>query len=854
MPQPTSNEEIKEFALQLLHADSEDDVLTILKEAEYWDDPSLWRLYGDKEGNFATIGAQQSRPEAALVEKLVNSVDTRLILECLKNKIEPDSPDAPQSIDDAVARFFEGKQHDGSIMNWSKTQRREEAEKITLAATGKRGTGRACFTISDLGEGQTPNKIPDTILSLNKSNKGKVRFVQGKFNMGGSGALRFCGRHSFQLVISKRNPEIAHLDSNDDSIDEWGVTIVRRRTPSGEPGDFVHSEFVYLAPIGNAVTPPEQMEILRFDSDSMPLMPKDKEPYARDIKWGTAMKLYDYELKTGRRRGAGAILMKDGLLYRLELLLPKIALPIRLHECRFKSWEPKSVSTSMEGLAVRLEDGKGDNLEDGFPDSVPFSVMGLPFTARIYAFKKIDGKKKAEAYRNTEGILFTINGQTHGELSTQFFTRKKVDMTRLSDSLMVIVECSALPITDREDLFMSSRDRLSKGALRDAIERELEDIIHSNSRLRELREKRRNSEISDRLNDSKPLEDVLKSLLKSSPTLNQLFLEGSRLNRPPSKAMLQAGKAGVQKGGGGGSNKGDKPFKGAKHPSYFKFKGKPEGIVLDKECQQSARCRISFETDVENEYFDRPDCPGQNDLVLDSHPDSFSSISGNLNLRDGVATLSLSVPAAAKPGEEFQVRLIVTDDTLQEPFQNTIKLKVQPPSKKKSGGKKKRTGTGSGSGKNEFLQGGLQLPEIIKVKQGQNTWEEHNFDEYTACKVISEQTGDDDQEEHTFYINVDNLYLKNEIKKESADSALIESQFIYGNVLFGLALIYQENQKDGTSADWAFGENGDNSVPLGKRIDFASRAFAPFLVPTVNYLGKLSPEEVLDLGDTSDED
>src|SRR3546814_8640188 len=50
------------------------------------------------------------------------------------------------------------------------------------------------------------DRLPDTILSLSKSNKQYIAFVQGQFNQGGTGALRFCGKNNLQLVISRRNP------------------------------------------------------------------------------------------------------------------------------------------------------------------------------------------------------------------------------------------------------------------------------------------------------------------------------------------------------------------------------------------------------------------------------------------------------------------------------------------------------------------------------------------------------------------------------------------------------------------------------------------------------------------------
>ena len=48
-----TNKDAKNLLLKLLNADHEDEVVSILKKMNLWDDRSLWRLYGDKEGNFA---------------------------------------------------------------------------------------------------------------------------------------------------------------------------------------------------------------------------------------------------------------------------------------------------------------------------------------------------------------------------------------------------------------------------------------------------------------------------------------------------------------------------------------------------------------------------------------------------------------------------------------------------------------------------------------------------------------------------------------------------------------------------------------------------------------------------------
>jgi hypothetical protein len=85
------NEQKRELCMALMRADSETDVIDVLTTAGLWDNRRVWRLYGDRENNFSTIGNQQNRPDAALVEKLVNSVDARLMHECVASGVNPES-------------------------------------------------------------------------------------------------------------------------------------------------------------------------------------------------------------------------------------------------------------------------------------------------------------------------------------------------------------------------------------------------------------------------------------------------------------------------------------------------------------------------------------------------------------------------------------------------------------------------------------------------------------------------------------------------------------------------------------------------------------------------------------------
>src|SRR5947208_16654224 len=102
-----TNGQIRDLCTALLQAETEEEVIDFLTNAGFWDQPGLWRHYGDLENNWGQGGNQQSLAEAALAEKIVNSVDARLVNECLVRNIDPKSKEAPRSIPEAVALFFE---------------------------------------------------------------------------------------------------------------------------------------------------------------------------------------------------------------------------------------------------------------------------------------------------------------------------------------------------------------------------------------------------------------------------------------------------------------------------------------------------------------------------------------------------------------------------------------------------------------------------------------------------------------------------------------------------------------------------------------------------------------------------
>ncbi|MCW3999907.1 MAG: hypothetical protein NWE93_06685 [Candidatus Bathyarchaeota archaeon] len=763
------------LCMNLAKAESEQEVIAILKDVGLWDSEEFWSNYGGTENNFSVIGNQQSAPDSALVEKLINSVDALLMKECLRRGISPVSAQAPNSINEAVHQFFNVSQ--GNLANISVGSRRELARNISFVASGKKD--KPCYSIVDLGEGQTPNKMPSTFLSLTKSNKLRIPFVQGKFNMGGTGVFAFSGEHNLQLIISKRDIEIAKKELDDDSRDYWGFTIVRRENPKGGRRS---STYTFLAIDG---------KIPKFLAESLPLLPSEyPNPLGSPLESGSFIKLYEYKMP-----GLKTNILLDPY-YRISLLLANIALPIRFFERR-KGYSGHTLEVTMSGLGVRLSDDKRQNLEDGFPNSSSISVSGQKMTCQIYVFKK----GQSQNYRKDEGIIFTINGQTHGHISSAFFSRNAVGLSYLADSILIIIDCSAFSGRIREDLFMNSRDRLRESTIKAQIEEKLEELLHNHPGLRALKEERRKQELENKLEDSKPLKEVLEDILRKSPTLSALLIPGVKLKVPFN--FKNVGLTTLD-------------FKGKDCPTYFR-------ILQDtiKPCNINRRFRVQFETDANNDYFTRETCPGQFDMSVQG-TESPESI---LNLWNGLATLTASLPENCKVDDILSYACIITDLSQIKPFENYFKVKVLKEVELNQGEQGERKGPpATNAGKDRTLPEGLALPQIRPVRHDE--WGKFGFDENSA--LLARDTG---EQGYDFYVNLDNIHLLSEIKSKSNVTAkLLEDKYKYALVLIGLALL-QNNSKNKHRVD----ENGD----IVQEIAEMTKKLSPIILPMISYLGEL---------------
>jgi hypothetical protein len=819
-----TNGQIRDLCLTLLRAETESEVIEVLKTAGYWENPAAWRYYGDVENNWGQSGNQQSLAEAALAEKLVNSVDARLINECFLRGIDPQSDKAPRSITEAVARFFEGetgkKQTSGLIENWTDDRIREVAQGITLTATGTRPTLN--LTIADVGEGQSPRRLPKTILSLNRANKMYIPFVQGQFNQGGTGALRFCGTRNLQLVISRRNPTLLGPDP-DEHDKEWGFTLVRRERASESTDGRRNSIFTFLAPVGvGNEHEPRHGDVLSFTAAAMPIFPDDNVSYGREASFGTAIKLYEYQY-IGER--SNIIFGKRVILRRLELLLPEIALPVRLYEFRQNAAGkvlPKgSRETTLVGLRRRLIDNP--NVEDGFPIQLNFSPEGEKLIAEVYVFKpegterdtdddEDDGKDRKKlggikSYRKREGVVFVRNGQTQGHLPRDFFKRDSLKLKPLAEDMLVFVDCNQMSDDVREDLFMPSRDRLTDNAFKAELVDGLDQALKADEALKQLRNKRQQERISEQLRDDRPLTDVLQSLIKSSPNLTQLLQLGQRLSAPFNTTQV--------------TSSAEKEFRGELYPTFFKIKNIEYGQLYKRGAPINQRMKFTFETDARDDYFLRRIERGDFSLVYigKKGKQRDSSYIGP-SLKRGIATVMANLPEDAEVGDV--IKYIARTDDAHGKFENSIEVTVKPAVESHSGGTGTRKPPQNKPGDEREIPRQLSTPKIERVYR--EDWEKQKppFDEYTALRVeVTGYEGEDENEVYEFRINMDNMPLLNEIKQRRIDDGPARNQFLYGNVLIGLSMLLQHKQSPTKDAE---------SKSIEARIEETTRALAPFML------------------------
>jgi len=607
----------------------EADVQTVLKNAGLLNSPTNWKPYGGNENNYGVVENQQASPIPALVEKITNGIDAILERRCLEEGIEPKSPEAPKSVPEGVAQFFPDHK------NWDLTaHRKQQSEMLQIVADGPRL--ETSLVIFDEGIGQAPEDFENTFLSLLRGNKNEIHFVQGKYNMGGAGAVAFCGKHRYQLIASKR------FDNNS----EFGFTLVRRHPlTASEEVTRKNTWYEYLVIDGR---------IPSFNIDEIDLGLAN-----RRFQTGSVIKLYSYDLPSGSR----SVISRD-LNQSLNEYLFRPALPILTVDTKERYPDDRNLERDLFGLQRRLEEDDSKYVQTYFSDEINDTEIGVlkvtsyVFNARAEGRSSKDTRNtiQREFFKNNMAVIFSMNGQVHGHLTSEFVTRS-LKFPLLKDHLLIHVDCTGIKTSVRNELFMASRDRLKGGEESRALRRRLATLLTS-GRLKEINASRKAS-LNIEGNDA---EDLLRNMTRHLPLkqdlaklLNQTFRlndsrEGKR-QKPETKKKTETPKP-------------EKPeFNPQRFPSSFQIdvKAKDEsGLPLVMLPAGSSKT-IRFSTDVEDHYFDRVSEPGELRIAL-LGPEPSKSEGGDEPGRLTDIKSVLNVVKSSPTSGTIRVHVNATDD------------------------------------------------------------------------------------------------------------------------------------------------------------------------------------------------
>jgi hypothetical protein len=224
-------------------------------------------------------------------------------------------------------------------------------------------------------------------------------------------------------------------------------------------------------------------------------------------------------------------------------------------------------------------------------------------------------------------------------------------------------------------------------------------------------------------------------------------------------------------------------------------------------------------------------------------------------LQNGIATLTLNLPSNCEVGDVLHFRAVVNDPTLIEAFENDFTLDIRPealPHETTIHVDRPNKPPTDEAGDQRDVAAGISLPNLILINEPEWSTQTPPFDKYTALRigvtdVSAAGNGDstEAQDVYDFKINMDNLYLKSELKTGGDEIDMIRARWKYGLVLIGIALLHDDAQTKKRQNETEQADEEEAGETIENRVESLTRAIAPVLLPMISSLGALELEEAL---------
>ena len=764
----------RKVCLAILNAESEQEVDRTVESVPDLSNADNWRAIDGRETNFNVVTNQASTGSKALTELCTNMVDAVLMKHAFIRGIDPTGPDAPRSVIEGVRELVRLRGARSGILaevDDPKYLQEFAEENLVIGVTG--GTRRSdslCFTFVDNGEGQHPSKFEDTFLSLSKGNKSDIPFVQGKYNMGSSGVLTYCGRHWYKLIVSRRY----------DGSGGWGWTLVRRRPEKGMP------VAEYFKP-SNCI-PSFEVPIL------YPLSLKNggRDEKVR-ISTGTIIKLYDYQMESS----ASFRQIRESLN---ENLISTI-LPFRLMDFRF-SPDPKRGGrralgvderpvNGMEFLLLR-RDGEEETETDGddkifeprqdqFIGNFEHPDLGLISVRAIVLERTLPGWLKSP--RNTSRVFHTVNGQVQYKQNRAYISQS-CNFRGLKDRVVLIVDASELTEAAHNDVWKGDRENIRRTEIGQLYLDSVTKVIARSEYLKELQHRIAREETENLV--EKGQVTLFQDLVDIDPSIAQLLPGGSVVKLPGYKPTFKV-----------------EEWSGKYSPTFLKLFAqsiRKDGAEIAPDGQRV----IVFMTDATNEYLTRPDNRGKV-FILTGPKDKFAI---SQTLRNGRLTLTFTaLPEKLVVGEEIVLSVAMQDDAMPLPVNDDLKLNVVASRIVQTPGKSKQKKPQVPSDEDEeTIEGRALPPNKWLTRDGRPIGGEKTETERWPEDFTDQDGGfvDDVGESKIYCINYDNAHFHQFLNREKDDinKKAITEQYRIGMLvlMMGFEDAYSRMEQDDTKA------------------------------------------------------
>jgi hypothetical protein len=675
------NMKSKEICFRLLMSESEREIQAFIEDTPELKRTSNWRPLDNRETNFNVTSNQASDGGKALTELMTNMVDAVLMKHAFLKKIDPKSPKAPRTMYEAVDKLVK-QLHGGKLVNLDPDDPwlREFASKnLVIGITGAKNKkeGLPCYTFVDNGEGQRPEDFKRTFLSLSEGNKRSIPFVQGKYNMGSSGVLGYCGRQWFKLIVSRRY----------DGKSPWGWTLMRRRPGDGMPV----AEYLVL-PDGS---------IPSFDADVLyPYLRGDRKRYdGVHIASGTAIKLYDYQV-------GSKFLSFRGSREALNENLVETILPFRLLDFRQKP-DPKRGGERAEGIDPRPFYGmeflllrshkEGDSIDDeeeaddyevAADTRLSVGKVDDPELGEI-SISAIALKRQLPDWlrKSNNRVFHALNGQVQFKQTRGYLT--DCGFPALKDRVVVIIDASNLSFAAHNDVWKGDREHIRNTIVGERYREAITATIKESGALKDLQLKVAREEMERAAKTER--NDLFQKLIDKDPTLANLLSGQDPTIRLPSN------------GGSNGKEEGEGQFEGRYSPSFLRLEERLRERGIELPINRTRP--IGGRTDVENGYLNRPENPGR--LIV---PEAIAKrFAFRTHLANGRLTVYFGpIETKLKVGDNYRFRIGLQDPAMAAPVEDELAIVItdeeatppkprvkKPTSEPKGGQGKDRKGEGA---------------------------------------------------------------------------------------------------------------------------------------------------------------